>query len=178
MAGTIAQVFERLRASRFDDLAGGRLKASIPIGERLLNDIVAASLPRSGIVREATIHPLQDNRLGVNVKVERPAFLPAIAITLVIERQPEFPQSPLVVFRVMGLAGWLALAGSLLPIDRMLPSGIRLNSDLLTVDLAALLAQHGQADLIPYLDRLTVNSEAGRIVIEVEAGVRSSARNT
>jgi hypothetical protein len=171
VAPTIAHVLDKLRASRLADLAGARVTASIPLGERLLNDIVAASLPRSGVLREATIHPLDDNRLGVHVKVERPAFLPPITITLVIERQPDFPQSPRLVFRVIGLAGWLALATPLLPIDRMLPPGVRLESDLLTVDLAALLAQHGYAEWLRNVDRLVVKSERGRLLIDLEASV-------
>ena len=41
----------------------------------------------------------------------------------------------------------------------------------LTIELEALLAKHGQGDLLAYMDRLRVNSEAGRLVLEVDAKV-------
>ena len=167
----LSRILESLRASGFRDLAGARVSATIPIGERLLNALVAASLPKSGAVRDATLHPAGQGRIAVRVKLARPDFLPPISATLSIERQPELPQAPFLVFRVTGLPGLLAMAGPLLPIASMLPPGVRLDGDLLTLDLAALLAARGQRELLGYLDRLAVTSEPGRLVIAIEAKV-------
>jgi hypothetical protein len=168
------QVLERLRGSGFRDIQGARVSATVPIGERLLNELVAASLPRSGALREASIHPQADNRLIVRARLSRPEFLPPVSATLVIERQPQLPHSPVLAFRVTGLPGLLALAGPFLPIASMLPPGVRLDSDLLTVDLAALLAAHGQRELLGYLETLRVTSEDRRLVIECTARVRDA----
>jgi hypothetical protein len=167
----LARILQGLQASGFRDIAGAHVSATVPLGERLLNEIIAASLPRSGAVREATVHPQPDNRVGVRVKLARPEFLPPISATLIIERQPELPSAPLLGLRVTGLPGLLALAGPMLSIGRMLPPGVRLDGDRLTVDIGALLAERGQADLLRHLSRLRVTSEAGRLVIDLTAGV-------
>lgn len=156
-------------------MAGTRISATVPVAERLLNEIIAASLPQSGALREATVHPQSDNRLGVRVRLARPEFLPPLNATLIIDRQPELPHAPVLGFRVTGLPGLLALFGPVFSIARLLPPGIRLEGDRLLVDLAALLAARGQAQLLGYLDRLQVTSEAGRLVINFEAGIPSSA---
>ena len=169
----LSRVLERLRASRFRDLAGARVTASLPVAEALLNDIIAGSLPAGGAVRAATVHPQEQNRLAVRVKLSRPEFLPPLSATLVIERQPVLPLAPHLTFRVTGLPGLLTLAGPFLSVGAMLPRGVRLDGDLLTVDLAALLAQHGAAELLAHLERLQVRSEAGRLVLEFDAGVAS-----
>jgi len=168
----LARILEELQGSGFRDIAGAQVSAVIPLGERLLNELIAASLPRSGAVREASVHPQPDNRLGIRVKLARPEFLPPVSATLVIERQPDLPASPLLGLRVTGLPGLLALAGPLVSIGRMLPPGVRLEGDHVTLDLAELLAQRGQADLLRFLSRLRVTSEAGRLVLQIEARVQ------
>lgn len=167
----LSGIVQSLRASGFRELAGARLTATFPLSERLLNDVIAASLPPSGAVREATVHPQPQDRLGVRVKLARPEFLPPVSATLVIERQPDLPHNPFLVFRVTGFAGLLALAGPLVSLRSMLPPGVRLDSDLLTVDLGTLLAQHGQREWLALLETLRVSSEAGRLVVNVEARI-------
>ena len=166
----ISTLLETLRASGFRDLAGTRLTATIPIGERLLNDIVAAALPPSAPVRDVTVQPQADNRLSVRVKLARLDFLPPVTLTLAIERQPELPASPALRLRIAGLPGLLGFAGPLL-VNPKLPPGVRLDGDLVTIDIATLLVHHGQKELLSYLERLHVTSEAGRLVVDLAARV-------
>lgn len=165
----LALILERLRASGFRDLAGARVAVSAPLSESLLNDIIAAVLPRGGPVRAATVHPQDKNRLAVRVKLARPEFLPPVSVTLAIERQPALPHTPDLVLRVLGLPGLLTLAGPFLSLGSILPPGVRLEGDVLTVNLAALLAQHGAGDLLGLVERLQVRSEAGRLTIDLDA---------
>ena len=167
----LSRVLERLRASGFRDLAGARLTATIPVSESLLNDIVHAALPRGGAVRAVTVQPQDQNRHAVRVKLSRPDFLPPLSATLAIERQPELPRAPQIVCRVLGLPGLLTLAGPFLSIGTLLPPGVRLDGDLLTVDLAAMLAQQGAGDLLAHLERVQLRSDRGRLVLQVDAGV-------
>jgi hypothetical protein len=169
----LLRIFEGLRRSGFRELAGARVTATIPIGERLLNETIATLLPQTGAIREASVHPRADNRLGVRVKLTRPEFLPPITATVVIDRQPELPHLPSIAFRVTGIAGLLTLAGPLFSLGSMLPPGVRLDGDLLTVDLAAFLAQRGQKEWLDYVERLRVTSEPGRLVVNADARVRA-----
>jgi len=170
MTTDLSQLVERLRASGFRDLAGTRIAARIPIAEALLNELIAGWLPESGPIKQLTLHPQPNDRLGLRLKLARPEVFPPITATLVIERQPELPYKPLLAVRLSGLPALMAMAGPSL-LGSMLPPGMRLDGGLLTIELEALLAKHGQGDLLAYLDRLRVNSEAGRLVLEVDAKV-------
>ena len=164
------QIVERLRTSGFRDVAGTRISARIPIAEHLLNELIAGFLPGSGAIRNLTLHPQPNDRVNLRIKLARPEVLPPISATLAIERQPELPYKPTLALRLGGLPALMAIAGPSL-LGSMLPPGMRLEGGLLTVDLQALLAERGQAELLAHLDRLRVNSEAGRLVVEVDAKV-------
>ena len=115
-----------LRASQFAELKGARVSASIPISERLLNEIVAASLPPSAPVRDLTVQPQQANRLRCERELARPDFLPPISLTLEIEQQPQLPDTPLVlrVLSLPGLCRWRARCCR----RASLPPGVRLEA--------------------------------------------------
>ena len=105
------------------------------------------------------------------LKLARPEFLPPLSATLVIEKQPDLPDSPSFALQVSGLAGLIALGGSFTSLGSGLPPGIRLERDRLIVDLAALLAHHGRRDWLQHVERLRVRSEAGRLVLDLDAKV-------
>jgi hypothetical protein len=170
MIADLPQLLDRLRASGFRDLGGTRIAARVPIAESLLNEMIARFLPESGAIKQLTLHPQPNDRVALRVKLARPEVLPPITATLVIERQPDLPYKPSLALRLSGLPSLLTIAGPSL-LGSLLPAGIRLDSGLLTIDLDVLLAKHGQAELLAYFDRLRVNTEAGRLVLEVDAKV-------
>jgi hypothetical protein len=137
----------------------------VPIGERLLNELVAAMVPPDGPVRELTVRPQAGNRLAVRVRASRLDFLPAVTVTLQIEQQPQPPDTPLVL-RILSMPGLLGMAGALLS-PGALPPGIRLDRDRVVVDLRPLLERHGAGDLMAYAERLHVSTDDGRLLVEV-----------
>ena len=158
-----------MRASGFGDLQGARISASIPVSERLLNALVAVSLPPNAKVRDLSVHPQDGNRFTVRVKLPVD-FLPPVSLNVQIERQPEAPDSPLVL-RLMTLGGLFSLIGPALPIASYLPPGVRLEKDRLHVDLRVLAERHGYGDLLQLVRTVRISTEAGRLMIEVGAGV-------
>jgi hypothetical protein len=169
----LRRIFEKLRDSGFRELAGARVTARVPVPERLINEFLADAVPQSGAVRQITVHPQPEDRIGVRVKLARPGFLPPLSATLLIERQPDLPGSPTFVFQVLGLAGLLALGGPFSTLGSRLPRGVHLERDRLSVNLAELLAHYGLGDWLQYMERLRVSSEAGRLMLDVEAAVDS-----
>ena len=170
MIADLPQLLERLRGSGFREFAGTRIAARIPIAESLLNEVIGRFLPESGAIKQLTLHPQPNDRISLRIKLARPEVLPPITATLAIERQPELPYRPSLALRLSGLPSLLTLAGPSL-LGSMLPPGMRLDAGLLTMDLDTLLAKHGQGELLGYFDRLRVNTEAGRLVLEVDAKV-------
>jgi hypothetical protein len=165
----LTRILEQLRASGFADVKGARISLAIPIGERLLNDIVAASLPPSLPVRDLTVRPRSGNNLQVRARVAKLDFLPPVTVTLEIDQQPRLPDVPLGL-RLRSFPGLTSLAGSILSPDK-LPRGVRLEGDRLFVDVRELLDRAGYGDVAPLVERLHVASEEGRLLLEVDARV-------
>lgn len=162
-------IFNHMQATEFRDLAGARFAGTIPVSERIINEVIAAALPPGGHVREVHVHPEAGDRLAVKI-TPRTGFFPSITIKLSIERQPELPDSAVLVLR-MAMGGLMGFASSALPIGSMLPPGVRMEGDRILVDLRAMAAQRGFGDLMPYVRHLRVTTEEGRAVVHVEAGV-------
>jgi hypothetical protein len=168
----LVRILEQLRATRFADLAGARIGASIPIPERILNELVAASIPPTAPVRDVAVRPQAGDRFALRARLASLDFLPPITLTVVIERQPELPDSPLVL-RLLSIPGMIAMMGAAASIASKLPPGIRMDKDLVLVDLKTLAERQGYADLLPLIRSLRIRTEEGRVILEVDAGVTS-----
>jgi hypothetical protein len=166
---TLQRALEQLRATRFAEIRGARLSLSIPVAERLLNELVAAALPPSLPVRDVTVRPRASNTLQVRARVAKLGFLPPVTLTLAIDQQPRLPDTPLGL-RLRTVPGLVALAGPLLS-QKSLPPGVRLEGDRLFVDVAQLLERAGVGDLVPLIERLHLATEEGRLLVEVDAQV-------
>lgn len=166
----LLEILQHLQSTRFGEIAGARVSATVPISEPLLNRVVASTLPPNLPVREVSVRPEPGNRFSVRL-TPRASMLPALTLKLEIERQPEFPTAPVLVLRMATLPGLFGIAGAALPMDRLLPPGVRLDGDRILVDLRVMAARRGAADYLQFVRTLTVTTEAGRLLIDVDAAV-------
>lgn len=166
----ISELVRRLQATGFRDLSGTRIVATVPVSEQLVNEVVAATLPRTISVRDVRVQPLAGDAFSVRI-TPRIALLPSITLRLEIVEQPALPGSALLVLRLATMGGLLGLAGAL-PIANMLPPGVRLDGDRIVVDLRVLAAQQGAAELMDHLAALRVNTQEGRVVLHMDIAVR------
>ncbi len=163
-------ILHHLQETRFGDLAGMRVSGTVPVSERLINEVVASAVPRGAPVREVRVQPLAGNRFSVRLSPRAP-LLPAVTLKLDIERQPDLPSSPVLVLRLATMGGLLGIAGAALPIANMLPPGVRLDADRILVDLRVSAAERGAADLLQHVTQLRVSTEEGRVVLHVDFAV-------
>jgi hypothetical protein len=169
MDARLIGIFERLRASGFAEVKGARASLVIPVSEPILNELITASLPAGGPLRDLHVRPQAGNRLAVRARASRLDFLPPMTISLQIEGQPRLPDTPLVV-RILSMPGLLSVAGSMLS-PGSLPPGIRLERERVLVDVRQLLESRGLGEIVPLIERLQVSSEEGRLLIDVEIQV-------
>jgi hypothetical protein len=169
----LAMLLTRLRATGFSDLRGATADLTLPISDRLLNEAIAEALPSSAPVRDLQLTSLTGNKIGVRFKVAAASFLPALKLTLVIERQPELPGSPILVLKLEMGSGLQALAGSALRFLDKLPAGLRVEDDRIHVDLSMLLAERGLGELLEYAERIQVTTIEGAVVVAVRASIRA-----
>lgn len=167
-ASPLTTLLLNLRSDRFRDLAGARVSASIPVSERLLNEIVSATMPKNLPVRDVTVRPEPGNRFSVRI-APKAAFLPQLTVKLVIEKQPEFPTNPRVVLRMATMGGLLGMATAAFPIANLLPAGVRLEGERIVVDLGELAHREGVVDLLDLVKDLQITTEAGLVIVHVHA---------
>ena len=165
-----AEILNHLQSTGFTDIGGARVSAAIPLSERLINEFVAASLPPNVPVREVVIRPEAGDKFSVRL-TPRTGMLPPITLKLDIEAQPDLPRSPVLVLRMKTMGGLFGFAAAALPIGNMLPPGVRLDGERILVDLQAMAAQRGFGDLLQYVRQLSITSEAGRVLVHLDAAV-------
>lgn len=166
-----AELFRRQLASGFEDVRGADASIALPVSERLLNEVIARSIPRSAPVRDLHVKPQAGDQFAVRARIGSSPLLPPISLTLSIDRQPEFPASPVLILRLQ-MSGLLSLAGFALRFMNALPPGIRVEHDRVYVDLRTLLEARHLGSYLDYLNELRVNTVNGAVILSIRATVR------
>jgi hypothetical protein len=157
-------LFAAVREGQPGDITGSRGALDVAVSERLINEIVSARIPPGGAVREVTIHP-HPGRARVTVRLARPAFLPPLTLGVTIERQANLPESPELVLKLEMPAGLGLLVGLGANLFASLPAGIRIEGELVRVDLRTVLASQDLGWALRYAESIVVTFEAGRVRI-------------
>ena len=102
----------------------------------------------------------------------RSRLMPAVPVTLRVDGQPDFPHDPIVRLRwSMPSAGPLAFIARNVAGYITLPEGVRIDRDLVLIDLRALLRARGAGDVLALVRRVAIHTRPGALVIELEAGI-------
>lgn len=160
----------RQQASGFEDLRGADVSATIPVSERLLNEIIQEVLPRSIPVRDLRVTPQAGDRFVVRGRFGSSPLLPALKLSVRIDRQPDLPSSPVVVLK-LDRGGLLSLAGPALRFFGALPTGIRVEHDRLYVDLAKLLDKRRLGGYLEFIQALEIHTTDGAVVATLRVGI-------
>ena len=142
----------------------------------LINRFIADWLARdgrAGKLAAVVVEPLDQDRLSVNVRL-RSNLLPPLRLELQIAAQPQLPASPVLVLR-WSLAGGLGplarLASPALAVFDVLPAAVRVDGELIGIDLNELLRAQKAEWVLAYVRTLHVRTETGRVVIQLSAAV-------
>jgi hypothetical protein len=168
VATQLIEILRQMRTTRFQELSGARINAAVPVAERLLNDLIATSLPSNAPVRSVTIHPLASDRFSVRIVASAP-FIPAITLQLAIDAQPRVPEEGVLTLRLVTLGGLFGLASGV--ITGFLPPHIRLDGERIHLDLRAIATERGAGEIFDYLTSLQVHSDDGRLILHLDAAV-------
>jgi hypothetical protein len=165
------RILMRQQASAFEDLRGADVSATVPVSERLLNEVIKEALPESMPVRDLHVAPQAGDRFLVRGRVGSSSFIPPLKVTVLIDRQPDLPSSAILVLKLeLGALG--VLAGPALRFLDALPPGLHVDRNRLYVDIATLLDQRGMRPYLDYLEQLRVNTADGAVVVSFRARVR------
>lgn len=168
----LAALLNRQQASGFAGLAGSQARAAIRVSAPLLNDAITAFAGGSPAISTLVVTPRPGNRFDVQIKMARPAFLPAFNLAVDIERQPQLPSDPTLVLRLSGAGGLMRFAGPAMDaFGRGLPPGVRMDGDRVFVDIRAVLAAQRQSEWLEYLEQLDISTDEGALILYVQARV-------
>jgi hypothetical protein len=166
---------DRLRAITglaLPDIAGASLPGEIPLTAAAVNRLIAERLPAArGPFAAVHVVAHEGQRFTATVSLRAPSLVPAVTIAARIERQPEFPHRPVLGLRwsVPGLGPLARVAASIVTSFKTLPAGLRLEGDLLWVDLGELLRARGLGDVPGLITRLHVETRPGTFVVHLDA---------
>jgi hypothetical protein len=170
----VAQIVAQLQASGFQDVAGTRVSARVPVSGALLNTIIADALRgKPGPVRSVLVRPLAGERFEVTVTTSI-AFVPTLTAHVVVEEQPRLPASPFLVLRWSFLGLGAIVSRFVGFFESRMPPGVRLDGDRIVIDVAAIArrsAPPGAIDWVGYLTLLELHTVDDRVVIDIEAAV-------
>ncbi len=167
----LRRLLNQLRAGEFRELAGSHLSVHLSLAESLVNHAIGERLERGAPVRELHVRPADDNRAMVALRLARPGFLPALNIDVRIYQQPSFPTSPVLVLRWSTLPGLAALASVALKFVDVLPPGVKVIGEAVTIDLRVLLTQQHLADLLPFITRAEIHTARGAVLVDLDLRV-------
>ena len=166
----VVSLLRRQLQDGLPDLAGSEASLTIPISDRLLTQIVGASLPAGAPVREVQVRAEDGDRITLKVSLARPSFLPAIPIALVVHEQPALPEHAILTLRISQSAALVAMAERALK-HAPLPAGVSVVGDLIHIDVQTLLAARNLEGVLSYVTHLNVHSRAGAVVVNLRGRV-------
>jgi hypothetical protein len=170
--------FRDLLGVDIEELSGAALLADIPIPDIVINRLIAQALARrEGRVSALYIETGDDNRFVAHVTVRGPRLIPVLKVFGEIERQPEFPRSPVIVVRwaLRNMGPLAAMAAPFLTNLKGLPPWISIEGDHAFVNLAELLRARGLGDLVPLIARGELTTRLGKAIVRLELRVAGSS---
>ena len=167
----IERVLRRQLADGFPDIRGAQGAITLPVSERLLNEVLAETIPRSAPFTDLHVSPEAGDRFVVRFRVGSSPLVPRLKVALAIETQPDLPALPVVVLR-LETTGLMMLAGPVLRLLNALPAGMTVKDDRIYVDLRDLAQRRGLAPYFDYLEQLRVNTVDGGVVLTVHGRIR------
>lgn len=166
---------DRLRALLdldLEALGGASLTAECPLTNDVINRVIARRLPPGGPIASALVSAQAGDVILVKVE-PRARLLPTLVVEALIERQPVFPDDPVLALRwSLRGAGLVArLAAPFVTNLRKLPPGVAIDGEVILIDVRELLISGGLGEVVELVTALRVTTRPGAIVLSVGAEV-------
>lgn len=159
------EILQRLVRDNFSELAGLRVDASIPVPERLVNEIVGTAIRGNKNINYCRISISHQNRVSVNLKT--PLWPWPLELKLRLDRIVDFRRSPLLRAKLENKT----LLGRLGSFFKVLPDGLHISGDQVIVDLRAFLLVPEQKKYLELIKTAEIKTEEAKVIIDITAAV-------
>lgn len=155
-------IFQRLVDNNFSELTGLEVNARVPVPERLVNEIIAASLIGNKNLEYCRVSIAGQNRVAADIK--SPLWPWPFHLKLKLFREVDFSGSP----KVRAFLENNVLLGKLGALFKALPEGIVLYEDQISVDLGSFLQTPEQKQYLQLVKAVEIRTETGTIIFDVK----------
>ncbi len=179
----IKQLMNAIKSRQADLIEGTNLDLELPLSDALVNQVLREQVEQIDEVELLEAHFEASNIARIRIKAKVPTGLfklrlPEKTLRLRIDPPAGLPGQPVIRMHIMdGLSGlersFLHLFDKL--INKKFPEGVKLDDDLISVDLQTLLNKAGMGHLIAHVRRLSLDTEPGRIILRSQIEVEASA---
>ena len=158
------KIIQKVIQDNFSELQGARVDASIPLSQRLINELIAEAVKGNKNIAsiQAAIHP--QNRISVDVKTTRLPW--PLNLKLKLDKSVDLASYPSPKIRA-----WMEnnlLLGSLGSTLNVLPEGIKLYGNQIVIDLGAFLRTAEQKRLLKLVKSVGIRTEEGKIILDAK----------
>lgn len=170
---TLRDRLRSLLGIEVEELRGARVAGELPLTDDVVNRVIAARLAGTKTrISAARVKAREGNVIDVQI-VPAARLIPSIRIEVRVERQPEFPDRPELRLRwsMPGVGPLARLATPFLANLKSLPPGIRIDVDLVTIDVREMLVAHGFGDAIEFVTGLRIDTKPGVFMLKFDLGV-------
>lgn len=156
------KIFQKILDNNVSDVAGLTVDASISVSEPLLNEIVSFALDGNEEITYCRMEVHEQNRITVDVKSPRWPW--PINLKLKLFRSVDLSRSP----TVRAFLENNVMLGKLGSMFKMLPPGITIYDDQISVDIGAFLNSPEQQQLFDLLKSVEIGTEEGRLILDIK----------
>lgn len=151
--------------NEFSELAGLRIDASIPVPERLVNELVGTAVRENKNISYCRVSISRGNRVSINLKSLRWPW--PLELQLKLEKVVDFRDSPKLRAQLENKV-LLARLGSLF---KMLPDGVSIHGAQVLLDARAFFETPQQKRLLDLVESAEIRTEEGKLILDVKVEV-------
>jgi hypothetical protein len=159
------EILQRLVRDNFSELVGLRVDASIPVPERLVNEIIGSAIRENKNINYCRISISPQNRISANLRT--PLWPWPLELKLRLDRIVDFRRSPLLRAKLENKV----LLGRLGSFFKFLPDGVHIAGDQVVVDLGAFLLAPEQKRFLELIKIAEIKTEEAKVIIDITAAV-------
>jgi hypothetical protein len=161
------EVFQKIIARDFSDLAGLTANASIPVSGSLINEVITVALEGVRTIESCQVSIYEQNRVSVHLKT---SLLPwPLNLKLKLDSSVDFGS-----FSSPKVRAWLEnhrALGSLASFFHALPEWLKLYGDQVVVDLGFFLRTLEQKKIFDLIESVGIRTEVDKAIFDVKIRV-------
>lgn len=159
--------FQKVEHGDFSDLKGLTAELSIPIPQKVINEVIEAEIRGNKTIASCVISIHPQNRVSVHLKTT--IFPWPLHLKLKLDKSVDFAS-----YSSPKIRGWMEnnrLLGSLGSMFNALPEGIKISGNQVVLDLGAFLRTPEQKRWLELVKSVDIQTEEGKVLLDVRVEV-------